>query len=488
MGEPPPSPYEEVAYPGYAYPLTHPARLEVVGRLFELEPPPAAGARVLELGCGEGINALTIAHTLPGARVVAVDAAASGLERGRSLAAAAGIDNLELVGADLAEVELIVALGPFDYVIAHGVYSWIPPRLRGALLECCRRGLSPRGIAYISYNAYPGSYLRDMARDILVYHLQGVGDPAERLGRAHALMEAIVAIESSTPYAAVLREHMARMLASGDALLYHDDLAPVSTPFYFHEFIEHAAAHELDFLSEADLAQSQMRDAPERVGELIASLPRDVVVREQYLDFLRNRMFRQTLLVHAGTPVQRTIDDRHLETLAMASPARWDGEGFETPAGATMRTPDPLLVEAMRALCDAWPDSLPFEELATRTAGRLGTGALSERDRARLRAALLEVYLVQVLQLQPCPFPASARAGERPVASRLARAQQADGRSVLTTLRGENRVLEEPLERALLARLDGTRDRARLADELEAQPEAVERALARLARDGLISG
>ncbi|MGH2894500.1 MAG: methyltransferase regulatory domain-containing protein [Solirubrobacteraceae bacterium] len=81
------------------------------------------------------------------------------------------------------------------------------------------------------------------------------------------------------------------MLDGSDALLYHDDLAAISTPSYFHQFIEHAAARRLQFLSEADLADSQLRDVPEGVGELVASLPRDVVVREQYLDFFSNRAF-----------------------------------------------------------------------------------------------------------------------------------------------------------------------------------------------------
>ncbi len=481
------SPYEEVDYPGYAYPLTHPAHLEVLGRLFGLDPAPAPTCRVLELGCGEGVNSLAIAHTLPRARVIAVDAAISGLDRGRALATAAGIDNAELLHADLADVDRIVALGPFDYVVAHGVYSWIPPLLRGALLECCRRALSPHGIAYVSYNAYPGSYLRDMARDVLVYHLQGVSEPTERLARAHVLMETIVASDSPTPYAAVLREHLQRMLASGEALLYHDDLAPVSTPFYFHEFIEHAAAHELQFLSEANLADSQLRDVPEGVGELMANLPRDVIVREQHLDFFLNRMFRQTLLVHEGAPVQRAIDDRHLEELAVCSPAQSDGSRFETPEGATLSTPDPLLIAAMQALCEAWPQSVLFHELVERTARRLGASALPESDRDRLRAAVLEVYLGRILLLHSCQFPVSSRPGERPGASPLARAQHAAGRRVLTTLLGENRVIEDPRDRALLARLDGTRDRAALADELEVEPEQVEQALVRLARHGLIS-
>jgi SAM-dependent methyltransferase len=108
---------------------------------------------------------LAIAQTLPEATVVGVDASASAIARGRGLASAAELGNVELRAGDFGAVESLAWLGPVDYVIAHGVYSWIPPAARAALLEVTRRALAPQGIAFVSYNAYPGSYLRDMTRD-----------------------------------------------------------------------------------------------------------------------------------------------------------------------------------------------------------------------------------------------------------------------------------------------------------------------------------
>lgn len=201
--------YEQLSYPGYAYAATHPARLEAIGRLFGLDPAPASSCRVLELGCGDGGNALSIAASLPGAAVVGVDAAGAAVARGAELARAAGLGNVELRAGDFESLS-VESLGEVDYVVAHGVYSWIPPAARVALLACVRRVLAPHGIAYVSYNAYPGSYLRDMARDMLRWHLRDVEDPAARLADAHELMETIVAIEDPSPYARVLREHMER--------------------------------------------------------------------------------------------------------------------------------------------------------------------------------------------------------------------------------------------------------------------------------------
>ncbi|MGZ4250608.1 MAG: methyltransferase regulatory domain-containing protein [Solirubrobacteraceae bacterium] len=478
--------YEAVDYPGYAYPATHPARLQVLGRLFGLTPASAGHARVLELGCGDGVNALAIAQSLPYARVVGIDAAPGPIGRGAALAREATLDNVQLRVTDLADVDELETLGPFDYIIAHGVYSWISPRLRGSLLECCQRCLAPHGIAFVSYNAYPGSYLRDMARDILEFHLHGITEPTDRIAHARDLMEAITSIETPSPYALVLRQHLQRMLGTSDALLYHDDLAPVSTPFYFHEFIEHADAHGLQFLSEAELSDSQLRDVPQRVAALMHTVGDDVVIREQYLDFFRNRMFRQTLLVHASAPVRRAIDDSLVGEMHIASSAHVEGDRFVSPGGASLTTADPWVSAAMHELIDRWPANMPFDDLARSCAARLAPEPVSPDREGRLHEALLEAYLGQVVQLYGCALPVAACSSSHPVASPLPRVQARAGLPALSTLIGGNCVLEHELDRRLLGLLDGTRDADALSCELDIGADVVDQTLARLARAGLL--
>jgi SAM-dependent methyltransferase len=469
------------------FPFTHPARLQAVARLFGLDPAPASGCRVLELGCGDGANALAIAQTLPDAYVVGLDIAAAAIERGEALRRAAGLDNIELRVADLLDLERAEDLGPVDYIVAHGVYSWIPPATRAALLDCCRRCLAPHGIALVSYNAYPGSYLRDVTRDILTFHLRGVTGSGDRVFRARELMQAIAAVDTPTPYyARVLREHFQRRLGVSAAMRFHDDLDPVSTPFYFHEFIEQAAAHGLQFLSEADLGDSQMGDLSASVRALIASQPDDVILREQYLDFFRGRMFRRTLLVGAAAPVRRPIEDVHIEGMALSSPAGRDAGRFATPGGDSSHPSDPLVVAAMDELCDCWPASLAFGELAERARRRASAGPLSPQRIEQLRGAMLEGYLGRVVLLNGCALPVSSRPGEHPRASPLARAQCVAGRPMLSTLVPGNQLVEEEFARRLLPLLDGTRDRGALASELDVAPESLDGALARLAKLGFL--
>jgi len=461
----------------------------VIGRLFGLDPAPAAGCRVLELGCGDGANVLSMAQTLPGASFVGVDAAAAAVGRGAELAAAAGLANVELRVAQLEA--LPEDLGEFDYIVSHGVYSWVSPRARGALLECARERLRGEGIAYVSYNAYPGCHLRDMTREILRYHVREVADPQERLHRAQQLMQTIVVIEEPSVYARALREQMERMLSYSDGLLFHDDLAEISTPFYFHEFVEHAAAHGLQFLSEAELSDSRMEGVPASAGELFASVADDPLAREQYMDFFKNRTFRRTLLCREQVRVRRALADAQLEGFAISSaakPSEEDREGdvetFVTPEGHSVATSQPLVLAALRALAEAWPGALEFPELLERSLSATDTPL--ELAAASLRRVLLEAYVARVVDLHATPPPVSARAGERPCASPLARAQCAAGLPAVSSLLHVNAQLEGDLEPRLLALLDGTRDGEALARELSCTEQQAEEALARLASLGLL--
>jgi SAM-dependent methyltransferase len=448
---------------------------------------------VLELGCGDGGNLLSMAQSLPSASFVGIDASAAAIARGSELAHAAGLENVDL---RVGELERLSAdLGSFDYVIAHGVYSWVAPPARVALLDCCRRSLTADGIAYVSYNAYPGSYLRDMTRDILRYHVRDVQDPKAQLERAHGLMQTIIAVEEPSPFARVLRDQMERVVQTSDALLFHDDLAEISTPFYFYEFVEHAASHKLAFLSEADLSESLLRGLPAEAERVIATLPDDPLVREQYIDFFKNRVFRQTLLCHADAPVRRNLDVGLLDRLTLSSAARPStdpgapGEQtFVTAEGYSVTTSEPLVLAALQALADVWPAALGFEDLLERVHAAVDPQLPAEAVATRLRAVMLEAYVARIVRLHRTPPPVSPSAGTRPFASPLARAQSAAGADVVSSLLHANVRLDGDIDAALLPLLDGTRDRPALCRELALQGSAIDAALLRFSRAGLLSG
>ncbi|MGH2833983.1 MAG: methyltransferase regulatory domain-containing protein, partial [Solirubrobacteraceae bacterium] len=266
-------------------------------------------------------------------------------------------------------------------------------------------------------------------------------------------------------------------------------------------------------LAEANRSESQMREVPEGAGRLMAQLPDDVVVREQYLDFFKNRMFRQTLLCHADAPVSRELDEMQIERFAISSQAQVEdaassveqppsplsesslqhpepspkpsGQTFTTPEGYTVTTSEPLVLAAMHVLVKAWPAAVNFPTLLAAAQDAAGTQAPPELVRARLRAVLLQAHLARIVQLGGCAPLLATGPGDRPLASPLARAQCAAGLFTVSSLLHANVRLEED-DRGLLALLDGTRDRGALLEDRSVSD--LDNTLERFASLGLLHG
>lgn len=439
-------------YPGHPFAQTHPDRLATVATLFGLHPADPASCRFLELGCGDGGNLVPMAYALPASTFAGVDLSARAIDRAAALAGALGLRNVELRRADLTEIR---DLGTFDYVVAHGVYSWIEPAARDALLAACRAHLAPHGVAYVSYDILPGGHLREITRQMLRWHLRDVDDPDQRIAGARALLQAVAAAGQSQAEWA---------LEQSDSSLYHDELAPHHEAVLFTDFVAHAARHGLAFLAESDVFEMQASVLPD---ELAAA---DVIAREQYLDFFKNRMFRQTLLCHTDVE-RREPTAAVVRGMLAASPARPDGEAgpgrveFRGPRGASLTTDDAAVKAALVALGEAWPRALPV-------AG-LGGDAVGE--------ALLRAYSVGLVQLHVWTPEIATAPSERPVASAVARLQAAEGTRI-TTLRHTSIDVPDDLGRRLITLLDGTRDRAALLAELGRPADELERSLEGLAR------
>jgi SAM-dependent methyltransferase len=447
--------YDRVPYPGDPFPQTHPDRLATVATLFGLRPAPPDACRLLELGCGDGGNLVPMAYGLPGSTFCGIDLSARAIERARGLTDALELENLRFECADLAE-----ARGEFDYVIAHGVYSWVEPAARDALLDTCRAHLAPGGVAYVSYDVLPGGHLREITRQMLRWHLREVDEPEERIAQARALLAAIV---EARPEGDEMRLVAERALEQGDPALFHDELAPHHEAILFTEFIAHASKHGLRFLAEADVFEMDS-------GVLPPELAGDVIEREQYLDFFKGRMFRQTLLCHAEAELREPGLDV-IQGMLAATPARQVGEGeFRGPLGATLTTDHEAVKAALVRLGDAWPAALPVADLGD-------DPAVAEMLRRAYAANLVRLH-VWAPQLTPVP-------SERPVASALARLQAAEG-TRLTTLRHTSVEVADETGRQLIGLLDGTRDRAALLRELGRPAEELERSLEGLARIALL--
>jgi SAM-dependent methyltransferase len=476
--------YNDVAYPSAIYPQTHPDRLATIGRLFGLSAAPVEKARVLELGCGDGANLVAMADVLRETHFTGIDLASAPIQRGRETLKALNISNVDLQVEDILQSNLGAAR--FDFIIAHGLYSWVPGAVRDRILQICRDHLAPAGIAYISYNAYPGNHFRDLARGMMQYHARHFPDPLQQIRQARGLLKLVSEARAEPElFHQVLKQELERCLKYTDAGFYHDDLCPLNQPVYFWQFAEHAQAFGLQYLAEADIADMQTDGLTPQVLEVLKGLdPRNVIAREQYLDFFKGRAFRQTLLCRQEASIDRELKPERLGDLLVSADVRsvameGDAEDFAGPHGAVITTHDSLARTALNRLGEIWPERIALRELCSSDAGDL-------------LAFFARAYEIGFIELHTWSPRFVTKISNCPVVSAIAR-YQAGISDTVPTLRHRTLKLEGPIARKLVCLLDGTRNREELLRELSCEDrsfdgEALDMLLRRLARAGVLIG
>jgi SAM-dependent methyltransferase len=451
MTETAPSAYDAVMYPGVAFEQTHPNRLASIASLFGMRSAPPSRCRVLELGCGIGANLIPMAYQYPQSEFVGIDLSAPTIAQGRAQAAACDLANIALKTGDIMDVD--AGFGMFDYVIAHGVYSWVPAAVRAKILTILRERMNPHGVGFISFNAYPGSHLRDLGRGIMHYHVRRLGDPAAQVRQGRALLAFMAeASDAGTVYGAALRGALAHTGQKSDEVLYHDDLNPDAEAFLLHRVVEDAERSGLQYLSEAVFAHSTYGAAIDKGGGFIEHIPaEEVVAREQYLDLFMGRWFHEALFCRADVALRRAVDPQCVRRFFMSlaqRPAASDGDAALAPGVAA----------AVGHLERIWPQAADFDALAE-------AGGFDHADRDALAAALFDAYRQNRIELHAEPPRLAAKPGERPRASLLARTQAQAG-PLVANLRHETIRLDEVLH-PFLRLVDGTRDIDALAAALD---------------------
>jgi methyltransferase-like protein/2-polyprenyl-3-methyl-5-hydroxy-6-metoxy-1,4-benzoquinol methylase len=475
------NPYDEVLYPGCPFSQTHPDRLATLARLFGMKPAAVENCRVLELGCGDGGNLIPMAFGLPGSEFVGIDLAARPIRSGQALVEALGLKNITLRPLDIMQISS--DFGRFDYIIAHGLYSWVPPAVQDKILAICKANLAPEGVAYVSYNTYPGGHLRNLVREMMLFHVRDLTEPEQRVQQARALIKFLAESQAEPdPYRAFLKKELERITQYREAALYHDDLAEINSPVYFYRFIEQATRHQLQYLAEAHLFEIQMGIFPPHVAEELNQLTDNMVVKEQYLDFLKCRRFRQTLLCHQDIALDRRPKPERIVDFYVASPARPTSaqpdidsrsvEEFGGPKGSALKTDNPLIKAAMAHLGETWPQSCHFSELLATARSRSGRYSACDdfgfdEDARELGGILLRTHAAGLTELHVHSPQFVLTVSERPVASALARLQIQNG-SLVTNLCHASVQVTDKMARCLLQLLDGTRDRTALLTELTA--------------------
>jgi SAM-dependent methyltransferase len=440
--------YEEVPYVSLPFRLTHPHILAVAAALAGLKPAPVHQCRVLEIGCASGGNLLPMAATLPRSQFVGVDLGAKHIAAARDLAARAEIRNVELHCQDICQ---FIPEGEFDYIIAHGIYSWVPEKVRERLVEICGRHLAPNGVAFISYMVYPGAYVYEAFRHA-IRMLNRHGPPPPQLAAAARRVVEIMGElgpKMAPRWGPLVHKWSKDMSGQADYAILHDQLEAIYHPVYFTTFLEHAARHGLRHLS--DSTREQWQQLPV-IRDEVQKLTNDPMERNQLVDIAGFRMFRQSIMGRADAAAAPAdpldvVERAHLASDRLLPNPQKPGEAPEPlPPGNPQDEP------VLNRLAKRYPRTMSFAELAM----QINPLPAAAQNRA-LAATIFRLYESRQLELwMDEPRYIAGADDPSPVCiNKLARVQSAGGEPV-TNLRHLSFNGHSAKARRLVASLDGS--------------------------------
>jgi SAM-dependent methyltransferase len=462
--------YDLLPYQSKAFPQSHPSHLAAIAAISGLEFTPPASARVLELGCASGGNLIPHAVRYPNAKFVGVDLGRSQVATAQKRIAKLGLKNIEIQCQNF--MDMGDELGSFDYIIAHGVFSWVPPAVQERVLQIVRDRLSPTGLAFVSYNVLPGWRMLQPVRDAFLAQLPDNMNPVDRVAKARELLEFI---QAATPdkggYGDLMRHWAGRFKELPDDYIEHEFLEDANEPCTFREFVTRAGRHGLGYLAESNLFSMVLENYGGGTAEKVRVRTRNNLLEsEQYIDLISGRTFRQTVLIASDRmdKVDRTLSPEKFASLHFLSPPglavlqEADRHIVTDPTGRTLTTNSRAVIEGVERLISRYPWSSSLSDCVEAISGR-------DKERTGGRQALLEALyrmtLAGMLTLLDEPIAPRKASGVGPSAIPLARADAMDGAPFTTNARHENVHLDAAM-RALLPLMDGSLDEVDLAKRL----------------------
>lgn len=470
--------YTEVPYYSSAVPESHPDRLATLGYLFGLSPAPVENCRLLELGCASGGNIIPMAYHLPGSTFLGVELAENQAVAAKKAIQDFGLENIRIENKDM--LGLSSALGPFDYIICHGVFSWVPEPVQEKIFAIMSESLSEQGVGYISYNTYPGWHFSEVVRHMMLYHAEQFDTPETRLNQGKAFIRFIAdaMANQNDPYGLLLRDELKFLKAGGDYYVFHEYMEVVNSPIYFHQFVERAERHGLQYLAESEFQTMFDVGIPDNISQTVARISHDIIRNEQYLDFLRNRSFRRTLLCRKNLKLRRSLDASCLDSLLINSAATLEELADESPSsrlgrfrthdGKLLETNDPFIRAGLMILRECWPRALAFEDLVQRCLQRLENtdqhGIDPEMARRELGRGLLHCRISGAVELHSWQEDVVTMLSDKPRVSEFTHYQVQQRQKIVN--RSHQVFHADPFERRLIRLLDGQHDMEMLTDKM----------------------
>jgi methyltransferase-like protein len=356
------------------------------------------------------------------------------------------------------------------------------------ILAICRDHLSPHGVAYVSYNVFPGWHDKLRVREMVLHHVRAVPDARERIRKCREyvkLLADLVAPPGDTElsaYGAVLRGEAELVASQDDDYIFHEYLEDSNWPVYFHEFAARVERHGLTYLADADRGLKTLETFMPHAAEIAKQTTSGLVEFEQFFDFLSNRTFRSSLLVHAAAPVDRSVPGQRLRRLFVRSALRptdpaadltramFDSYSTEGSPN-TYSTSHPVTKAALQVLANAHPRALPFMDLVGQACAlayadpaMAHSRVLLAREAEALGLNLLQGYTYDstLIDLHAIGPALATLPAQRPVALPSARFQSMFSHNVSNPY--HHHIQLDTLSWYVLPFLDGTQDRESLTN------------------------
>ncbi len=474
--------YNDFPYLSMTVPDTHPDSMASIARFHGLESTSPLKCRVLELGCGNGSNLNWMASVLPDSEFIGIDLSKYHIDQAREALAKLGTNNASFHKRDLLELDE-KSFGKFDYIVAHGLFSWVPEVVSEKLLDLYGKLLVPNGVGYISYNALPGFYLRQLMRDSMQFHVRGISKPSEFVIKARTFAQFLSENAIGAPlYNELLKSEFDEMIDREDSNICHDDLSAFNNPFYFSDFIGRSEKYGLQFLAESGRPTFLPPDLPPQVLEFIENNSKNVIESEQYIDLFGCTKFRKTLLCRSEVSLNREFNSNAIRQFYISSALRPDligkkaanqeTEKYTTNSGSSFET-DHLLTKAVLTSFDSNEShEVSFEELVIGSRDDLIQNGFNcddwDKEIKTTVSILLQLYIGDLIRFHVSKSAALNYIPEKPRVSDFARLQAAKGGRVPTN-QGVNIELSDDFTRELFALLKGDMTRDELIGALVAK-------------------
>ena len=368
--------YDEAPYKSKTFYYTQPGRQQMILKLLGFKTPNLEKSRVLEIGCSFGGNIIPFALENSKAEVIGIDLSSVQIEEGNRIIKYLGLENIRLIHQNVLEFDK--KLGKFDYIICHGVFSWVNKEVQKGILNVIKNHLSENGSAIISYNTYPGWKNLEVVRDVMLFRDEMLKSRGEPINESNAVRYGRGAIEFLSQFSILnekIKEGIKGIEDKDDYYILHEYLEDTNQPTYLYDFNKMLLEHGLIHVVDSDLMKTFPNISNEIEEKLVAECGNDNIAKEQYYDFLLDRQFRISIITHEANKekinISKDVRIVDLKEIDIRGKYEKNKDGFYTIENNEIK--DEEVTTILDILSENYPNTMTVDELEKKVIERRKT-------------------------------------------------------------------------------------------------------------------